>query len=293
MSKILVTGGLGFIGSHLCEKLIEKGNSLVVIDNLSNCRESELIKKVSFYKRDICEDISDIFLKEKPLHVFHLAAIADISSSNNNPQKSFRTNVKGSLNVIEGFLKSKAKGKFIFTSSAAVYGETNSVSKESDECRPLNSYGEEKLKVEYYINQKGLDSVIFRPSNVYGKGQINGSAVKSFSENIKNNKKVLLNNKGEQTRDFVFVSDAVEALILGLKCKKSDIFNVSSTKETKIKDLLEKIEDILGKKSLIDFKEENKDQLKSCLDNSKIKELLGWNPTYSLEEGLRITLDTI
>src|SRR3989344_4413566 len=275
--KILVTGGTGFIGTHLVDKLIELGHNVIV---LSNKEGKKINKKAKYTKGDITkkEDVEKAMIGCNA--VFHLASLINARSSD---QKEIqRVNILGSKNVFSAANKNKCK--IIFTSSAAVYGDVYSA-KEDSHCKPLSDYGRSKLEGEKLLDK---NSFIVRLFNVYGPG--GKGAVNIFCENIMENKPVNIYGNGLQTRDFVYVSDVVDALILGMK--NNGIYNVGSGTEINVKELIEKIEKISGKKAKLNYLPENKEEIKkSRADITRIKKL-GWKPRVSLEEGIREILQS-
>src|SRR3989344_2384630 len=268
--KILVTGGTGFIGAHLVDKLIELGHDVIVISNKEPKREN---KKTKYAKGDITKkgDVEKAMIGCSV--VFHLASLIDARSSDQKEMQ--RVNILGSKNVFSAATKNKCK--IIFTSSAAVYGDSKT--KEDSRCKPISDYGKSKMEAEKLL---GKDAFIVRLFNVYGQG--GKGAVNIFCENIMENKPVNIYGNGLQTRDFVYVSDVVDALILGMK--SNGIYNVGSGTEITVKELIEKIEKISRKKAKINYLPANKQEIrKSKADISKIKNL-GWKPKVSLEEGI-------
>ncbi len=296
--KYLVTGGAGFIGSHLVDKLIEKGNKVSVIDNLSAGKKENLNKKAKFYKIDIRNPkISRIFKKEKPEIVFHYAAQIDVGKSLENPVLDAKINILGTLNLLENCRKFKIK-KFIFASSVGVYGEPETLPlKENYPLNPLSPYSITKLAIEKYLNYyrfQGLDFVCLRHSNVYGKRQKSvgeGGAVAIFIDRILKREKPVIFGDGRQTRDFLYVDDAVDAAVLAIKAYSGAIYNVGTNKEINIKELLGLISLKMNQKVKPNFLPWREGEIiKSRIDYSKIKKELGWQPRYSLEEGLEETI---
>jgi UDP-glucose 4-epimerase len=297
--KIIVTGGAGFIGSHLVDKLIKNGHKIVVIDNLSSGRRENINKKANFYKVDICSSkISQIFKKEKPGVVFHYAAQIDVRKSAESPIQDAKTNILGSLNILENCKKYRVK-KFVFASSGgAIYGEADVVpTPETFQPRPESPYAIAKLTVEHYLDfyKKicDLDYISLRYANVYGprqdpKGEAGVVAI--FINKLLNNKNPIIFGNGKQTRDFVYVEDAADVAIKVLKVKprENPIFNVGTSTEVSINDLCELISKKIGKNIRPLFASAKSGDLKrSCLDFSKIKKELKWQPEYSLSEGLK------
>ncbi|XOB40753.1 MAG: NAD-dependent epimerase/dehydratase family protein [Candidatus Nealsonbacteria bacterium] len=308
MSKILVSGGAGFIASHLTDKLIEQGHQVIVIDNLSTGKKENLNPKAKFYELDICDSkISQIFKKEKPETIFHFAAQIDIRKSVKDPIEDAKINILGSLNILQNFIivnqpnqYKSAVPKIIFASSGgAIYGDTDVIpTPENHLENPESPYGIEKLAIEKYLNfykkTYGLDYVSLRFSNVYGprqnsKGEAGVIAI--FCDKMLRNEKVVINGDGEQTRDFVYVDDVVEAALSAIKKEKSGIYNIGIAKETSINEIFRKIKELTNS----DCQEihgpiKSGEQKRSCLDFSKIKKALNWQPKYSLEKGLKETI---
>lgn len=298
--KILITGGAGFIGSHLTDKLIKTGHKVVVIDNLSTGRKENLNPKAKFYKIDICSPkISQIFKKEKPEAVFHYAAQANVRKSVESPIKDAKINILGALNILESSQKYKVK-KIIFASTVGVYGETNIIpTPETYFEQPLSPYGIAKLAVEKYLNYYykvfELPFVSLRLANVYGPRQNNkgeAGVVAVFYNKLLAGEQPIINGNGRQTRDYVFVDDVVEANLLALQKNKVGIFNVGAGKETSVNEIFQKIKKAIKSNLKATYGPAKKGDLKrSRLDYSKIKKQLGWQPKYSLDEGLKKTID--
>ena len=299
MKKYLVTGGAGFIGSHLVDKLIEQGNDVVVIDNLSTGKKENLNFKADFYNVDIqSPEISEIFKKVRPEVVFHYAAQIDVRKSVENPVESAKTNILGSLNILENCRKFGVKKVIFASTGGAIYGDAEIVpTPESYLAQPVSPYGIEKLTVEHYLNfykrEYGLDYLILRFANVYGPRQNSkgeAGVVAIFCDKILAGEQVIINGDGKQTRDFVFVGDIIRANILGIEKNKSGIFNIGTGIETDINAIFGKLKKAFGleiKENHIDKK--SGEQKRSCLDFSKSKTEFGWQPQYSLEKGLEET----
>ena len=299
--KVLVTGGAGFIGSHLVDRLIKEGHRVIVVDNLSTGKKENLNQKAKFYKIDICSPkIPHIFKKEKPEIIFHLAAQVDVRKSVEDPIEDAKINILGSLNLLENYKKLKLK-KFIFISTGgAMYGEADIVpTPETYPENPLSPYGIEKLTIEKYLNYYykvfGLPYVSLRLANVYGprqnsKGEAGVIAI--FCDKMFSGEQPVINGDGKQTRDFIFVDDVVEANMLAMKSKKPGIYNIGTAKETSINTIFRKIRELTGSKcKKIHGPALSGEQKRSCLDFSKAKKELKWQPKYNLEEGLEKTIN--
>jgi UDP-glucose 4-epimerase len=299
--KILVTGGAGFIGSHLVDRLIKENHQVIVVDNLSTGKKENLNPKAQFYQLDILDPkLSEVFQKEKPEVVFHYAAQIDVRKSVKNPLEDAKINILGSLNLLENCKRFKVK-KFIFASSGgAIYGQADIVpTPESYPAWPLSPYGVAKLTIEKYLNYYykvfGLPYTSLRLANVYGPRQNpegEAGVVAIFCHKLLKGEQPVINGDGTQTRDYVFVDDVVEANLLALEKDKVDIFNVGTAKETSVNEIFQRLKRITGAGiEGIHGPAKQGEQKRSCLDFSKIKKELDWQPNYSLEQGLEKTVN--
>lgn len=300
MEKCLITGGAGFIASHLADKLIELGHAVVIVDNFSTGLKKNVNQAAVFYELDI-EDkkLSQIFEKEKPDIVFHYAAQIDVRKSVENPIESAKTNILGSLNVLEN-CKIYGVKKIVFASTGgAIYGEVDVIPTPEDYPQhPVSPYGIEKLIVERYLNfykkEYNLDYLILRFANVYGprqnsKGEAGVIAI--FCDKMLRGEQPFINGSGGQTRDFVFVDDVVRANILGIEKDKIGIFNVGTAKETDINTIFDSLVNLFGLKITKKYAPQKPgEQKRSCLDFKKIKSEFGWEPKCDINSGLRKTL---
>ena len=290
--KILVTGGAGFIGSHLADKLIEKGHKVAVIDNLSTGRKENLNPKAIFKNTDICD-----FEKIKPLfqgvdYVFHLAAIPRVPLSIENPVRTSQVNIMGTVNVFKASIEAKAK-RIIFASSSSVYGNQKKLPlKESMIPDPLSPYGLQKLTCERFVKMftdlYGIPIVSLRYFNVFGPrvdfesdySLVIGKFLRQFTKK----EPLTIFGDGEQTRGFCYVDDVNEANIKSMESKKikgGEVINVGSNKSHSVNYLAKLIG---GQKKYLSPREG--DPLHTQADVSLAKELLGWQPKTSFEDGL-------
>jgi len=301
MFKVLVTGGAGFIGSHLVDKLIEIGHQVVVIDDLSTGKKENLNPKAKFYELDICDSkVSQIFQEEKPEIVFHLAAQIDVRKSVEDPIQNAKVNILGTLNILENCPKISVK-KFIFTSSGgAVYGDTDTIpTPETHPENPELPYGTTKLAVEKYLYfyQKtfGLNHTVLRLANVYGPRQSSqgeGGVIAIFCDKMLKDNQPVINGDGKQSRDFIHINDVVEAALLATEKEKSGIYNIGTGEEISINEIFRKIKELTNSGCQeIHGMTKPGEQKRSCLDFSKAKKELNWQPKYSLEQGLKKTIE--
>lgn len=299
--KILVTGGAGFIGSHVVDAYINDGHSVTVIDNLSMGNLKNVNPKARFIKMDIRDEkIKDVFQEEKFEIVNHHAAQMDVRKSVEDPIYDASVNILGVLNLLEN-CKNNGVRKFVFASTGgAIYGEQDYFpADEEHPLRPLSPYGITKLATEkylyYYENVYGLRYVILRYANVYGPRQNpHGEAgvVAIFTKKMLEGQQPQINGDGKQTRDYVYVEDVVKANLLALNYDKSEIFNIGTGIETDVNTLFHKIRSYTGS-NCEEFHAPPKkgEQLRSVLDYSKIKKELGWEPKIKIEEGLKLTVE--
>lgn len=297
--NILVTGGAGFIASHIVDKYIDEGHNVVVIDDLSAGIKGNINEKAEFYNIDLYKDnIGDILKKHKIEIINHHAAQIDLRKSITDPVSDARINIEGSLNLFQKALKCGIK-KIIFASSGgSIYGEqTKFPADENHKVNPLSPYGISKLTVENYLQfykyHFGLEHVILRYSNVYGPRQgSKGEAgvVSIFIKKLNLGKQPVINGDGTNTRDFLFVKDVVKANLKALSLNGSAILNISTSVETNINELFEMINKLCGNKAKIMHSEPIPgEQKRSVLDNNMAKEILDWVPDYDIKRGLEET----
>lgn len=298
--KILVTGGAGFIASHVTDAYVEQGHEVVVIDNLSTGLKANVNSQARFVEMDIQDKgIFDLFEKEKFDVVNHHAAQMDIRLSVKDPTFDARNNILGTINLAEAAVRNDVK-KFIFISSGgAIYGEQDYFpADEIHPTRPLSPYGIAKLTGEkylYYYNKTyNLNFVSLRYANIYGPRQNpHGEAgvIAIFCSKLFKNETPIINGDGKQTRDYVFVADVVQANVNALNYNKSDYFNIGTGIETDENELFYFLNRFTGDK--VEEKHGSAkpgEQLRSVLNNKKAKELLNWQPTVQLEDGLKKTV---
>ena len=302
MKKILITGGAGFIGSHIADLLIKKSYQVVIVDNLSSGKTENLNSQATFYQGDICDldFLEEVFEKEKPQIVSHHAAQINVRTSLENPQFDAEVNIKGSLNLLELSKKHKIQ-KFIFASTGgAIYGDTDNRPTPENQCpKPVSPYGIAKFSIENYLHYYnivwGLNYTALRYSNVYGPRQNpHGEAgvVSIFLDKIKQNEICLINGTGTQTRDYVFVEDVARANLKAIESSFVGSLNVGTAQETSVNQLFETISNNLKKTVESQYRDGPKgEQQTSCLNYQKIQKELGWEPKVNLEKGIQETLE--
>ncbi|MGP0591427.1 NAD-dependent epimerase/dehydratase family protein [Nitrospira sp. T9] len=300
-TKILVTGGAGFIGSHLVDRLIQEGNEVIVVDNLSTGKRKNVNKKAQFYKMDIqSKRIERVFRNERPLIVVHLAAQMSVRHSTDDPGFDAQVNILGTINVLEHAVKQGVRKVTFASSGGVVYGEQEIFpAAESHRTEPLSPYGISKLAGEkylaYYANATGLRYVALRFANVYGPRQDSegeAGVVAIFSKQMLDGGQPIVNGTGKQTRDFIYVDDAVEAILVTLGEDVRGIFNVGTGQETTINECYGIIKSLTKCQCKELYGAAKKgEQFRSVLDVTKLREVFGWDPQVTLQEGLTRTVD--
>jgi UDP-glucose 4-epimerase len=305
MTKVLVTGGAGFIGSHLVDRLVDEGYDLRVIDNLYSGKLENIEHHIKNGKLDFIKgDIRDASLVKKSLvgveAVFHLAALISVPFSVSNPQLTLDVNLAGTTNMLNACSEKKI-GKFIFVSSCAVFGDTKILPvNENASTNPISPYAESKLLAErdcLNFQQKGLlQSVVLRFFNVYGPRQgMNdySGVITRFINRAKQKQFLTIYGDGMQTRDFVNVHDIVQALIACIKNNSAngEVFNIGSGKPTSITELAKTVLELTGQNLEIRYELARAGDIKeSYADISKAKKLLSYEPKVTLREGLKALL---
>jgi len=302
----LVTGGAGFIGSHLVELLMRKGFSVRVLDNLSTGRLENIREHLNDPQfRFVRGDIRDRQSVEEAIRgvqaVFHLAAITSVPYSVKHPEITRQVNVEGTRKLLEACLRGGAE-RFIFVSSCAVYGEPEYLPvDEGHPTRPVSPYAESKLEAENlcreFQERYGLRTTVIRPFNVYGPGMRNdqyGGVIARFIERLRLGKPPVIYGDGEQTRDFVHVEDAVRAMVLALESRKAvgRTFNVATGAPTSINRLAQLLIELHGADG-IEAKHRKAragDVRYSYADIQEARDVLGFEPRISLKEGLSALL---
>ncbi len=299
--NILVTGGAGFIGSHIVDAYINDGHTVIVVDDLSSGFKENVNPRAEFYKLDIrSEELQKIFDKHNIEIVNHHAAQMDVRKSVADPKYDASLNILGGLNVFETARRHGVR-KFIFSSTGgAVYGEQDYFpADEQHPLRPLSPYGITKLCTEkylfYYKEVYGIDYVILRYANVYGPRQnSHGEAgvVAIFAEKMLHGDQPIINGNGKQTRDYTHVADVVKANLLALHSNSSDVFNIGTGTETTVNEVFLKLRQYLNPSCLEKHGPAKQgEQRRSVVSYEKIQKKLGWTPSVSLDEGLRMTAE--
>lgn len=297
--KILVTGGAGFIASHIVDKLIEEGHEVFVIDNLSTGSLENINPNSTFYEGDITgEGLVELFSRIKPEVVIHHAAQIDVQLSQRKSIFDSTVNILGTLNLLNCCVKAGVR-KIIYASSAAVYGAPQYLPiDEIHPIQPISNYGISKYTPELYIQAYyknfGLNYTILRYANVYGprqglKGE--GGVVYLFAQKFKSEESPIIFGDGRQTRDFVFVRDLVKANVLALGKGDAAIINIGSGVRVSVLELYEQFKKMWGIDVAAEFADARPGDIDhSVFDIGKADKVLGWRPSFFLAKGLAETI---
>jgi UDP-glucose 4-epimerase len=301
MGRILITGGAGFIGSHVADLLVAAGHEVAVVDNLSTGRREFVPAAAQLFTYDIKDQNTyELILDWRPQVVIHHAAQMSVQLSVREPLLDAQENILGSLNILQAAARARVK-KFIFASTGgAIYGDEAPVpARETDPPRPESPYGIAKLSVEHYLHfynrEHGLGAIILRYANASGPRQ-NGlgeaGVVAIFTEKFLAGEQPVINGDGLQTRDFTFVGDIAAANLRALTHSQAGTFNIGTGRETDILTIYQLLQGIAGS-SMGPRHGPAKpgEQRRSALNWELAREVLGWQPGVSLEEGLARTVE--
>jgi len=301
--RILVTGGAGFIGSHVADGFRARGHEVAVIDDLSAGKRANLDAAIKLYQRDIRDpQLDDVFDEFKPDVVDHHAAQSNVPASVNDPVHDASVNVLGSLNLLHQAAKHEVK-KFIYISSGgAMYGEPDPSQlpvKEESPARPLSPYGASKQAIEawlgVYQRTFGMDFTVLRYANIYGPRQSireEGAVVAVFATRMAVDQSVTIDGTGQQTRDFVYVGDCVTANIAALERGSGGSFNIGTGRETSIREIFDAMAEVAGYAQPPNFGPARKgDVVRIVLDAGRAERELGWRAAMPLHDGLAKTYE--
>jgi UDP-glucose 4-epimerase len=291
--RAVVTGGAGFIGSHLVDALVARGDDVTVVDDLSTGRR-ELVNAAA---RLVEHDIREPFDAEADV-VFHLAAQADVGTSMQRPAFDAEVNVVGTVNTLEAARASGAEVVFAST-GGAIYGDVERPAAEDDPRRPVSAYGIAKLAAEGYVEgwnrMHGTSHAVLRFANVYGPRQsaaLEGGVVSIFMERLGRGEETLVFGDGEQSRDYVYVGDVVDAVLASVG--RGGVYNIGSGVETTVNELHRLCAEIAGREQEPRHVDPRAgDARRSVLDASRAERELGWHARTPLDEGLRLTWDSL
>jgi UDP-glucose 4-epimerase len=299
--KILVTGGAGFIASHIVDAYVAAGHEVVVLDNLSTGKRENVNPKARLVVMDILDDGLNAFLeKEKPEVVNHHAAQINVKVSLDDPAKDVRTNIEGTIRLLDACRRHSVR-RFVFASSGgAMYGEVpEAPASENTAAKALSVYGVDKYSAELYAavfsRTFGLEYVALRYANVCGPRQDpfgEGGVVSIFTEGMLQGRDLTIFGDGETVRDFVYVKDIAAANIAALSGPAGEAFNIGTGKATTLNGLYRTLAGITGYAKPPRYGPERLGDIRrSLLDSAKAERLLGWKPRYDLASGLKETVE--
>lgn len=295
---ILVTGGAGFIGSHLVDRLLASGHRVRVLDNLSTGKRANLpTSGVDFLEGDVA-DAADVGRVMNDVEaVFHLAAVASVQASVDDPLSTHAVNLVGTLNLLEAARRNAVR-RFLYASSAAVYGDAGELPvSERTPVQPMSPYAADKLAGEHYLGfyarKHGLTTTAFRFFNIYGPRQDPSSpysgVISIFAERIRHGRGVTIFGDGRQTRDFVYVRDLIDVLTAALDTDQTDgvAINVGRGVECSLLDLLDALERLMGRAVPREYQAPRVgDIVRSCADVRRLRQVFGYVPSTPIETGL-------
>ena len=293
--RITVTGGAGFIGSHLVDRLIEDGHTVQVIDNLYTGNKEFVHSKAQFVELDIRDpNLYSVLEEFRPDYIFHEAAQTEVSTSMSDPMLDCDINLMGLINLLNAAVKLDVK-KFLMPSSAAVYGNLDTLPLNEEMLgNPSSFYGLTKLTTEHYLRiyheAFGLPYICYRYSNVFGPRQGNGGeggVISIFAKAIVQGSPIIIYGDGKQTRDFIYVDDVVEANILGMQHQVTGIYNVSTGISSSVSLLVDEFRNISGKDIEIVYDKPRLGDIRdSVLATDKSEKELLFKAKYNLHDGL-------
>jgi UDP-glucose 4-epimerase len=298
--KVLVTGGAGFIGSHVVDQLLQAGHQPIVVDNLSTGNERFLHAEVPFYRLDICDQqLERVFREESPDAVIHQAAQSSVPISVDQPVHDARINIHGTIHLLEASRKWGVQ-KFIYASSAAVYGNPIYLPiDESHPIQPLSPYGISKCAPEYYVRAyqdlHGLSYTVLRYANVYGQRQMNkgeGAVIAIFLDRLLRGLPLRIDGDGEQTRDYIHVSDVARANLSALTQADNQTLNIGTGISTSINRLVQLLQEMVSKPLTVTHGPARTGDIQhSSFDIRAARQHLNFSPQVSLKAGLKETVD--
>jgi len=301
MSNVIVTGGAGFIGSHVADMLLACGHNVHVFDNLSTGKRENIPEKAVFHEIDIRSDKLVTLIKDVcPESIVHAAAQVSVRQSMYDPPGDVDINVKGIVNLLSSCKGNNLPFMVFFSTGGAIYGEQDTFPATEDHAiRPTSIYGLSKWVAERYFDfwkrEAAFHGSVLRLSNVYGPRQDpHGEAgvVAIFSQKLIAGKDAVIFGDGKQSRDFVFVGDVVEGVRLALENKVEGTFNIGTGIETNVNELYSMIAGCLGVDAKPKYEPERPgEQRRSCIDNSLAREKLSWSPKQEIQGGLCLTAE--
>ncbi len=299
--KVLVTGGAGFIGSHVVDLLVASGHHVSILDNMSSGKAANLVENVRHFQVDLGDAASvlDAVGESEPDAILHLAAQKSVALSVKEPQMDARENIIASLNLFEAAKKHQVRKVVFASTGGALYGDTNLLpTPESHPTLPESPYGVAKLAIEHYLRfyekVHGMQTITLRMANVYGPRQDplgEAGVVAIFCSRGLSGEPVTIYGDGKQTRDYTYVRDVAFAFLLSLSAKRSMTVNIGTALETSVIELADAIQLIIGSPIARHYEESRAGEIRrSCLAVANAKNELGWSPECGIHQGLAETV---
>lgn len=303
LMKYLVTGGAGFVGSHVVDALIAKGDHVAIIDNLSSGKQEYLNPGATFHELDILDkECYKVFQEEQPEVVIHLAAHIEARQSVKDPMHDATINILGSLNILENCREFGLKRMVFASSGGEVYGQSDTLPiNETQEANPLTPYGVAKLAVEKYLGSYhqlfGIPYAALRFGNIYGPRQSpHGEAgvVAIFLGKMLADEQCIIHDDGTQTKDYIYIDDVVSACISAANAQANGVFNIATGVQTSVLELFDILTRLTSTSGNKEHQQLGFPQVKHlALAIKKARQELGWEPTFSLEQGLQKTIEAV
>jgi UDP-glucose 4-epimerase len=297
--NILVTGGAGFIGSHLVDRLIDMGYGVTVYDNLSSGKRGFVNEEAEFVKLDLARERERIRLEAFD-EVWHLAANPDVRTGEYSPAEIYENNIQATYNLLEAMRRDGVE-RIIFTSTSTVYGEAEIPTPEDHPTRPISIYGASKLACEAlilsYCHTFNMQSWIYRFANVIGRRSTHGVIFDFIQKLLKNPKRLEILGDGEQNKSYIYIDDCIDAMIVGMKAKERiNIFNIGSDDQIKVKRIAEIVSTAMGLKPKFIFtggRRGWKGDIPVMFLSSERLKRLGWRARYNSEEAVRKAVEDL
>ena len=299
MSRVLVTGGAGFVGSHVVDGLLVRGHDVMVVDDLSSGTQSNLSPHAEFVDLDVSDDaFVGVAQSFRPDVISHLAAQASVPVSMSNPVLDARVNILGGLNVFRAAMETDCEQVVYFNTGGALYGEPEYLPCDEDHpIRPISAYGLSKWTSECYFRAMLPDSIplkVLRPANIYGPRQDphgESGVIAIFARKMLKGEKVIINGDGEHTRDYVYVGDVVEAHDLAMNHEDSFVANIGTGVGTSVNEVFQNLQKATGSNAPPKYGPPRPGDVRHItLESSRAKRLLGWEPKVAFLEGLERTV---
>ena len=302
LARVLVTGGAGFVGSHIVDGLLENGHEVLVVDDLSTGTCSNLPANAEFVDFDVANDgFVSVVKSFGPDVISHLAAQSSVPVSMSDPNLDARVNIFGGLNVIRGAIEAECEQVVYVNTGGALYGEPEYLPCDEDHpIRPISAYGLSKWTAECYFRTMLPDSIplkVLRPANIYGPRQDphgESGVIAIFLRKMLRGDQVTINGDGEHTRDYVYVGDIVEAHEAAMKHGESFVANIGTGEGTSVNEIFRRLQEVTGYGEPATYGPPRPGDVRHiALDASRARRVLGWKPKVGLIEGLKMTAESM